>query len=158
MALQQTDEQRENLLALAEYLDTGITEYAFDMRSYFQPDPDCGTVACALGHAPYVLGHSVNITGTSVRVGSGRLNWEMYSYSVFGIRHGSDEWDWCFHGFWVRSDNTPRGAAARIYYMLEHGVPNDFADQRDGLAPHSYTVQPLPTIEPCQAKVNASAA
>lgn len=33
-------------------------------------------------------------------------------------------YDWLFSDGWLDYDNAPEGAAKRILYMLEHGVPD----------------------------------
>ena len=45
---------------------------------------------------------------------------------MFGIEENSPEFGWIFDGGWARWDNTPHGAAKRIDYLLEHGVPDEF--------------------------------
>lgn len=135
-----TEEQRGNLLYLAEYLDTGVTEMPFDM-AHFRKDSVCiatsyvcGTSACAVGHGPLI--------GISAIPGE---DWHPYLKRVFSeSRHA---YNWCFNGNWDDVDNTARGAAARIFYMLKHGVPENVRDQLSKRAPLSYTVNPAPRVD-----------
>ena len=142
-----TEQKRANLKALADYLDTGITEYEFGMADFWTEN-DCGTVACAVGHAPFVLG---------LEKPSGH-----YSWLHFGEEHLVDSKNcmgtakiggWMFSGGWENTDNTARGAAARIYWYLEHGVPDDWRDQMLGRAPLCYTVKPRPVVTPAKERV-----
>lgn len=85
----------------------------------------CGTVACAVGHGPAA---GVLFTKDDIFFfsnGDARLKWWEYSYRNFC---GEGEiWEWMFGGVWADIDNTHRGAAARIRYILSgRKVPEDF--------------------------------
>jgi hypothetical protein len=114
---------RENLLKLADYLDKLPDDYEqFHMREYMmttggrevmyiweQTKPDCGTVACAVGHGP----------SAGIRV-YGDSDWESYADRVFGeLPH--DDFTYMFGSSWCDTDNTPKGAAARIRTFVELG-------------------------------------
>jgi len=113
-----------NLLLLADYLEALPEDYKhFHMAAYNKDgyDPSqiteshCGTAACAVGHAIYVDGlPEPNYDET----------WNDYSYRIFGV--SDEEWCWCFGVDWRYIDNTPHGAAKRIRYMVDHGVPGDW--------------------------------
>jgi hypothetical protein len=86
--------------------------------------PECGTSACAIGHGP--------LYGIQRKSGEG---WEAYTYRVFLPQAfysenyelyytRSDAWQWMFGPQWAAVDNTPKGAAKRIYYFLQHGAPS----------------------------------
>lgn len=125
---------RENLKKLADYLSAGNTGMVFSMHDYCTSgdndydvdyyDPfkyTCGAVGCAVGHGPYA----------GIPVGVNDHTWDMYCERVFGV--DEDEWDWCFSSMWRFVDNTPQGAAKRIYFMLERGVPANFVEQMQGI-------------------------
>lgn len=59
-----------------------------------------------------------------------------YSWRAFTLN--DSEWGWCFGEGWVAADNTVHGAAARIEWMLEHGVPEDWEYQQCGDEPLVY--------------------
>lgn len=119
---------RDNLLKLADYLDKLPDDYEhFDMAEYMMtrdedyPDnewtisinerskPACGTVACAVGHGP----------AAGIRI-YGDHDWESYADRVFGdMSH--DDFTYMFGSSWVDTDNTPKGAAARIRTLVELG-------------------------------------
>lgn len=146
-----TDQQRQNYQELAEYLDTGITEYGFDMMHYFVKDENsCRTIACAIGHAPFVLGiDNPFLTDSTID----ESEWVIEHFGTYD-HCGSPAYGWCFSPDWVDVDNTPRGAAARIFYMLENGAPRNYKEQAYGSADPSYTAKPLPVIEPTKVRVS----
>lgn len=130
----------ENLEKLASYLEGLPTDYEhFDMFDFFwvkngggymYPDeaplpPECGAVACAVGHGP--------AAGLPALEGE---SWSHYSDRVFDL--GETSWNWCFSDRWKKVDNTPQGAAKRIRYMLEHGRPENSEAQRLGTAPYMF--------------------
>lgn len=137
---------RSRLLKHALYLrgELGPLKAAFDMNTYDQwgywgyedsriSHHTCGTVGCSLGHAPYSIGIDKN---------SGE-GWEHYSGRVFGIHINSscdawNAWNWLFCGGWRSVDNTPEGAAVRIYILLNHGIPSNWDQQINGHAPLCY--------------------
>ena len=112
-------EQRANCERLADHLSLGVTNLAFDMRSYcasdtesFDPaDHKCGTSVCAVG-----LGPSLGIA-----IPAGCTEWYDYAIEVFGAADRA--YDWLFHSDWYHSYPTAQDAADRIRYALEHGIP-----------------------------------
>jgi hypothetical protein len=133
-----TPEQAANLRQLADYLLTLPAEYPdFEMDSYVQDDNDhdgkayvaeCGTAACAAGHGPIA-----GITPLPEE------EWDDYCYRAFVNDLGA--WSWCFSGLWSGVDNTAHGAALRIIWMLERGLPDDADAQKWGNSPLCYREQ-----------------
>jgi len=79
----------------------------------------CGTAACAAGHATALFDPEKDET------------WHEYIERVFGIKSkfvANREWYWLFSSVWKNIDNTPTGAALRILYMLDNGVPASFGE------------------------------
>jgi hypothetical protein len=115
-----------NLARLAEHLRKLPEDYAhFEMKSYQGGGATvlwrlmgplgrtgelvpgmCGTTACAVGHAPNA--------GMGVR--RPLENWAQYEARLFTSAFHKA----CFSGNWASVDNTVRGAAARILYVLDH--------------------------------------
>lgn len=143
------DEQISNLKKLARYLATKPKQYVhFDMTTFFGNEdrtlakyeydlletPRCGSVACAVGHGPAAGIFSKDpelmreILGNEGAL-SGALSWQEYYTECLipsdGHEH-SQMWHWCFSSEWADYDNTPYGAAQRIFYMLKYGVPETF--------------------------------
>jgi hypothetical protein len=134
---------RENLKKLADGL-RGPLRAEFSMRHFVKSkyfdwtneekvtalppsSPECSTVACAAGHATYLI--------ESKWPGEGFIE---YTCRVFGIHVDSDEWDWVFGMYWRFTDDSPIGAADRIDWLLEHGLPEDSEDQMNGITPLCY--------------------
>jgi len=139
------DQQRANLRKLAAYLRTLPANYPdFEMNDFVRFDGSgkyvfasvtpCGTAACAVGHGPKA---GISPIGCE--------NWTSYSHRCFiDADDGADNeeaWEWCFGGSWSYVDNTVHGAAARIEYMLQYGVPSDSWAQRSGDAALSYSAE-----------------
>lgn len=121
---------RENLKKLADYLLGGKLKAAFNMEYYAEHNgssTECGSLGCAIGHGPY--------TGLYKLLAE---SWEGYAGRVFNIYSSSPEWEWCFSYYWMYVDNTPEGAAKRILYLLEHGLPKNWRDQMNGDAKLCY--------------------
>lgn len=122
-----------NLKLLADYLWTLPDDYElFNMDTFNETfsrpmlaarSGSCGTSACAVGHAPNVKGIPLPYQVE---------DWSDYSTRIFDLDWGEDHrgWDWCFSDNWTDADNTPKGAAKRIYYLLKVG--------EEGLPPFSY--------------------
>lgn len=115
---------RKNLKLLADHLWALPDNYQhFEMMDFLAitvdgrketlgPDEietlSCGAVACALGHAPFVGGIPKPYDCET---------WISYCARVLVSPH-SYEWDYLFSEEWGYIDNTPKGAAQRIYYLL----------------------------------------
>lgn len=141
MDQQPNDEQRANLLQLANYLDSLPPDYShFDMKfwldhrgecdidteelmirsskEYFE---NCGTVACAAGHGP-----AAGIPFLESEHWYANIWWSDYIYRAFGVMvvpQGltTTLGNFMFGGDWKYRDNTHYGAAARIRYFLNTG-------------------------------------
>ena len=118
-----------NILKLAKFLER-LPQEKFDMFNYktneeadcLPPEEhSCGTVGCALGWAPTAL-RSADLHAYD--------NWDDYSAQVLGI-YEAGEWGWCFDGDWKLVDNTPKGAALRLRYRVNNGVPDNYREQMD---------------------------
>ncbi|MDH7796400.1 MULTISPECIES: hypothetical protein [unclassified Beijerinckia] len=128
---------RENLKKLADYLATGTTACRFDMGSFCRDEygddlaplvHECGTVACAAGHGP----------AAGIEPIKKDESWTTYVRRHFGLSLFSDEGMWLFSGSWERSDNTPEGAARRIYWLLDEGLPSNWHKQMMRTEPLCY--------------------
>lgn len=125
--LQVSKEQLKNLSILAYHLgsEESDTHGHFNMGHFYShPDVehgydsrlvyDCYTSACAIGHGP-----GAGIPKKDYEP------WTKYSRRVFGVSPSVrfEAWHFLFDDTWEVFDNTARGAAFRIRYALEHGVP-----------------------------------
>lgn len=133
-------EHRDRLAALADLLET-VPDDRFDMSWFHSrlgngsPEgvaelrDECGTAGCALGWA------------TTLFPSLGGEGWWDYVNRVFGLPVSEEAWSWMFSDWWRDWDNTPRGAAARIRHLLEHGLTEDWREQMSGEAPLCYDTQ-----------------
>jgi hypothetical protein len=80
----------------------------------------CGTCACALGHG---LAAGIAPLAPLAEVTFQWSFWQSYSEQFVD---GDRQWQWCFSDAWGDFDNSHRGAAARIRYLLANGVPLGF--------------------------------
>lgn len=125
---------RQNLIALATYLKefhetnlTGNQELEFSMDRFCDDahqsmTETCGTIGCAVGHGPYA---GIPKLGTET--------WTQYTSRVFGVASLTPAWEWMFAGIWAGIDNTPLGAAKRIWYYLEgNTIPKTFTQWAEG--------------------------
>lgn len=137
-----------NLSTLATYLEALPPDYAhFDMADYWGLTPpvnsvapdECGTVACAAGHAPAALGITAAMLTDLGLLSRDGIRWNRFIdlFLLAHPDHGDDvpsmsfreqrpDWAWMFSDRWAAYDNTPAGAAARIRYYLIAGVPPEF--------------------------------
>ena len=125
---------KKNLRTAMDYLGSGNLKAGFDMLIFDETTNNlgygrttCGSVGCVIGHMTYAGFEKFE-----------NEKWLKYSERIFGINSPSKEWSWCFCGYWSSTDNTPEGAAGRIEWMLEHGVPDNWIDQMHGIAPLCY--------------------
>lgn len=127
---------RNRLMKLANLLDM-VPKKSFDMRtyrtgSYGDHHVPCGTAGCAVGWAPSIM--------TERQLGSvldhdGEISFPKVSERHLGINIDSFLWSFLFSAYWSKVDNTAKGAAARIRYFLNHGLPDlsnvNFQSERD---------------------------
>lgn len=126
--------QRANLEKLAAYLEGLPDDYDhFDMGCYHSQSAgltkevaSCGAVACAVGH------------GLAAGIPSMPEDWDWGRYSHRAFTPAGGFWIWCFSYDWEHVDNTPHGAAKRIRWLLEKGLPENWQDQMNGRAPLCY--------------------
>lgn len=156
------EQQRAHLRMLAHGLRTmPPPNIRFTMATYLvdleHPSPnECGTIGCAIGCGSYIVTpREINYRyfGEMYEAGAGRLEldgetalgsyilepWDAYAFRVFGI-HNYDKGpgEWCFSSDWEHVDNTPQGAAARIEWYLDNGLPDDWYEQMRARAPLCY--------------------
>jgi hypothetical protein len=127
---------RENLQRMADYVRT-IPAEMFSMNFYRLGEKvshECGSVGCAIGHCTVLDPRPL----PKLSHDSERIDFDIWSEMFTGIKLMSPEWGWCFSKYWYFSDNTPDGAADRIEWLLNRGLPDDWSQQMLGNNPLCY--------------------
>ena len=126
--------KRENLQLMAAHLKTNVIPENFDMEKYRGDDDDfsnpvCGSVGCTVGTCSVLDVENVieNFTNSD-----GRIEFTAWSEDFTGLLGVEDEWGWCFASDWKTKDNTPTGAALRIEWLLNNGLPENWKNQMRG--------------------------
>jgi len=125
---------RENLKLMADYIET-IPQEKFDMERFRTGEKvkhKCNSVGCILGHCTVLNKNPLPLYK------SGNIDFYAWSKEFTGLDPDSSEWAYLFASEWEDGDNTPTGAAKRIRYLLENGLPEDLYKQMHGRAPISY--------------------
>jgi hypothetical protein len=111
---------------MRDYL-RGPLKAKFDMEVFCEGQErcstECGSVGCVIGQATYAIEPKMPSE-----------DYIEYSERVFGLSRWTPGWEWCFSGHWAGDreekqppvDNTPEGAADRINYYLEYGLPKNW--------------------------------
>jgi len=124
---------KENLLRMADYIET-VPQEKFNMeiyRTYDETTHECNSIGCVIGHCTILDKRPLP------KYVYGTINFRLWSKLFTGIE-SDDEWNYLFDISWHRTDNTPTGAAKRIRWFVEHGLPNDWEEQMFGEAPLPY--------------------
>ena len=126
--------KRDNLQRMADHLKTNVIPDNFHMGRYRGDDDDlsspvCGSVGCTVGTCSVLDAENVikNFTDTD-----GEIEFGDWSEDFTGLLGVEDEWSWCFGSTWSKTDNTPAGAALRIEWLLNHGLPENWKNQMYG--------------------------
>ena len=113
---------KDNLLRMADYIET-IPQEQFDMR-FFRAE---------------IIGYCTVLDPENLpRYGYGRIDFSTWSEKFTGLCVFSSDWSYLFASDWYITDDTPTGAAKRIRYYVEHGLPEDWEEQMYGVSPLSY--------------------
>ena len=123
--------KRENLQLMADHLKTNVNQENFHMGTYRGDDdfsnPECGSAGCTVGTCTVLDVENVinNFTNPD-----GEIEFWGWSVDFTGIYRV--EWEWCFGYAWSKTDNTPTGAALRIEWLLNNGLPENWKNQMYG--------------------------
>ena len=123
-----------NLLRMADYAET-IRPELFNIAVYRQGQcitPECDSIGCLIGHCTILDTKQLPINFLGI------IDFYVWINDFAGLMPGTPKWHWCFSPLWVDVDNTPTGAAARIRYLVEHGLPENWRMQMHGEEPICY--------------------
>ena len=122
--------KRYNLQLMADHLKNNVKQDNFHMGRYRGDDdfsnPVCGSVGCTVGTCSVLDANNVITNFTNP---DGEIEFLDWSEDFTGLLGGEEEWDWCFASDWKTTDNTPIGAALRIEWLLNHGLPENCKNQ-----------------------------
>jgi hypothetical protein len=130
----------ENLEKMAQYVEN-LPQSVFDMNHYrygtygeeYHFHKECRTTGC-------ILGHCTILDIKPLPMKENGIDFSLWCYHFTGINPflNLDIFDFLFSGKWKSQDNTPQGAAQRIRYFLEYGLPENWYQQMTGNAPLTY--------------------
>lgn len=126
--------EKENLLKMADHIET-IPQGMFDMGEYRIGDEkthECSSVGDIIGHCTILDSEPLP------RFDDGDIDFETWAKKFTGLDYWENEWLFLFSEAWVMSDNTPTGAAKRIRYFVENGVPENWEKIMYGVDPLPY--------------------
>lgn len=122
----------ENLIRMAEWLETQCKPSEFEMRDFCTDlgefkkfleghDLEIGYCGCVIGCVPKAFPETRQ---ACLRLISTGRDFTPFLEEQLGFTPGSFghiAWGWLFSGYWQFIDNTPIGAAKRIRYYLKYG-------------------------------------
>jgi len=126
--------KRKNLQLMADFIRK-IPQELFDMGVVRQGQREtikCDSVGCPVGHCVELEPNPEEIPRWTRGI-----NFVKWSINFTGLNYA--EWEWCFSPLWTETDNTPKGAALRIEWLLKHGLPEGWYRQMKGKTPLCYT-------------------
>lgn len=128
---------KDNLLKMADYIET-IPQELFDMdcshRVGNRKRSKCQGIGDILGHC------TILDNGLLPLYEDGFIDFITWSeeFTEIGWISNSNEWHFLFWSEWVYTDNTPTGAAKRIRYLVENGLPENWMEIIEGEDPIPY--------------------
>lgn len=134
------DHRQDNLITLGRYLVVssgsiraeGGLAFGHDDMTGFSPLPDAIAIV-ARGPLP-PLAHGPQ---AGLRAEPGE-DWPAYVQRVFGVHDHRPFMVWLQAAMWGKTEPSPMGAALRIAYALEYGVPHDYVEIAMGQAHTDY--------------------
>ena len=124
--------KRENLQLMADHLKINVKQENFHMGEYRGDDdlsnPVCGSVGCTVGTCSVL--DVENVIENFIN-SDGEIDFGAWSVDFTGLLEAEyeAEWEWCFGSKWKTTDNTPTGAALRIEWLLNNGLPENWKNQ-----------------------------
>ena len=139
-------EQQENYVRLAKHLVLLVVEGALYERAEF----DISETALCLMTGDWLQPEQVaahdgplacGVLGHGVRAGLKALpneDWLAYQARVLGAAFDSPLESWIASALWRGTDGSAEGAAMRLMYVLDYGVPGDWEQILHGQAESDY--------------------
>lgn len=127
---------KERLLQAADWLEANVPQERFDISDWREGQlhtPECDSVGCAVGHLTAIDAENVN---NNYKMFDEVIMFKVWSMGYFGL--DAKKWNWCFASDWYEVDNTVKGAAARMRYLANNGLPYNWAEIMCGEEPVNY--------------------
>lgn len=123
---------KENLRKMAEYIRT-VPQEDFNMAYFRRENADlvnveCNSVGCVIGHCTHL--DAINVIKKYIRIDR-TIRFSAWAADFTGLPVYSDGFRWCFDSEWIVSDNTPEGAARRIEWLIDKGLPENWQEQME---------------------------
>lgn len=129
------DHRQDNLLTLGRYLagqaDAIRAMIAFPAERMADLPPP-GFLTSDMPLSPLAHGPAAGL------VPEPDEHWPAYCLRVFGLGENSPALVWLQSPMWQKTDPSPEGAALRIAYLLDYGVPHDHVEIAMGQAYSDY--------------------
>jgi hypothetical protein len=134
------DHRQDNLIRLGRHLVThagairaaGGLGFGHEDMAGLRPLPDAIAGAPELRLPPLAHGPQA---GLPAEPGE---DWPAYVQRVFGVHDHRPCMVWLHSAMWAKTEPSPEGAALRIAYMLDYGVPHDYVEIAMGQAHTDY--------------------
>lgn len=134
------DHRQDNLITLGRYLVVnsgsilagGGLAFGYEDMTGFSPLPDAIAMDAQGPLPPLAYGPQAGL-----RAEPGE-DWPAYVQRVFGVHDHRPFMVWLQAGMWGKTEPSPVGAALRIAYALEYGVPHDHVEIAMGQAYTDY--------------------
>lgn len=134
------DERQANLVTLGRHLvgnaraieAAGGLAFGYEDMTGLQPLPELVVAAGTTGLPPLAYGPHAGLAPLPGE------DWPAYVQRVFGIHEHRPFMGWLQAAMWGKTEPSPEGAALRIAYVLDYGVPHDHVEIAMGQAHTDY--------------------
>lgn len=134
------DERQDNLLTLGRYLvnhdrairAAGGLAFGFENMAGLRPLPEAVVGEGATSLPPLAYGPHAGLAPLPGE------DWPAYVQRVFGVHAHPPFMSWLQAAMWRKTEPSPVGAALRIAYALDYGVPHDHVEIAMGQAHTDY--------------------
>lgn len=134
------DHRQDNLITLAGYLvvnsgsirAAGGLAFGYEDMTGFSPLPAAIEMVAQGPRPPFAYGPQAGLRGEPGE------DWPAYVQRVFGVHDHRPFMVWLQAAMWRKTEPSPIGAALRIAYALDYGVPHDFVEIAMGQAYTDY--------------------
>lgn len=133
------DHRQENLITLGQHLvenartiraNGGLAFGREDMVDV--PAPDVFEAGASVPRPPLAYGPEAGLPAAQGE------DWPTYCRRAFGVYDHPAFMVWLQSPMWRKTDTSPEGAALRIAYVLDYGVPHDFVEIAMGQSHSDY--------------------